>query len=243
MKQELSIVMPFYNEEENVEKVCYELIQELNKSKINYEIIAVNNGSYDRTPELLSKLANEFLQIKIVTVNVNQGYGFGVIQGLKYASGEYIGYMAGDGQIEPSDVVNVFNKIKQENLDLGQGKRIERHDGLIRKVISKGFNTIFQILFLSPISDIGSNPKIFRKSLYEKSCPITSKDWFIDSEILLKAVYLKSKIGEVPLVFKKREKGSSHVRPIAIIQMLKNMIIWKIKEIFGGEDYVFQSKK
>lgn len=226
----LSIVIPFYNEEENVERVCRELSDEFNRNKLDYEIIAINNGSHDKTLELLDKVVKVIPKVKIITVDVNQGYGWGIIQGFKKASGEYIGYMPGDGQIDPVDVIKVFHKIQSENWDFGQGLRIKRRDGLFRKISSIGFNFIFQCLFPCSISDVGSNPKIMKRELYEKINPI-SKDWFIDSEVLITAIYLKSKLGEVPYISKKREKGSSHIKIFTIIEMLKNMFIWRFKRL------------
>ncbi|MFH2069958.1 MAG: glycosyltransferase family 2 protein [Elusimicrobiota bacterium] len=228
---DLSIVIPFYNEEENVEKVCGDLSNEFTKHSIHYEIVAVNNGSYDRTPELLKKLAGKYPQIKVVTVEINQGYGWGVIQGLKSATGKYVGYMAGDGQIKPEDVVRVFKKIKEEGLDFAQGKRITREDGFLRKINSKIFNILFQFFFPNPSIDIGSNPKIFTRSLYEKISPV-SKDWFIDSEFIIKSSSLGAKMSEVPLSFQKREKGNSHIKLSASFQMLKNILRWKF---YGGK--------
>jgi len=225
---DLSIVIPFYNEEENVEKVCKDLIREFNANNLSYEIITVNNGSYDNTPKLLKKLSNEFPQIKTVTVEVNQGYGWGVVQGLRSTTGSYVGYMAGDGQIKPEDVIKVFEKIKSYGLDFAQGKRITRHDGLLRKIVSRVFNAIFQILFPCPLTDVGSNPKIFSHSLYKKISPV-SKDWFIDSEVIIKSSVLGARMIEVPLIFQKREKGISHIHISSIIEMLKNMIVWKIR--------------
>ena len=228
---DLSIVIPFYNEEENVEKVCGDLSTEFTKHNIHYEIVAVNNGSYDKTPELLKKLSDKFPQIKVVTVEQNQGYGWGVIEGLKSASGNFLGYMAGDGQIKPEDVVRVFEKIKTGGLDFCQGKRISRDDGALRKINSKIFNTLFQLFYPSPLTDIGSNPKIFTRSLYEKISPV-SKDWFIDSEFIIKSSSLGTKMSEVPLSFQKREKGSSHIKLSASFQMLKNILRWKF---YGGK--------
>lgn len=107
-KPTLSLVIPLYNEAANAQKVAKELIEELSKEYISYELVLVNNGSKDNTGHILSKLAKSNPEIKIVTVPVNQGYGWGVINGLRWASGDYLGFMGGDGQIEPGDVSKVF---------------------------------------------------------------------------------------------------------------------------------------
>ncbi len=233
MAVDFSLVIPFYNEEKNVQKVCAEIIKEFDKQNLNYEIIAVNNGSLDRTGELLDSLAQQYSKIfKIVKVVVNQGYGWGVLQGLKVAAGTYIGYSVGDGQILAEDVFRVFKKAKEENLDFCQGKRSIRQDTLLRRLNTKVFNSIFHLFFPCRVSDIGSNPKIMKRTLYEKISPV-SKDWFIDGEIILKTHLLNGKVKEIPVTSLKRERGESHIKITTIFEMLKNIFFWKIKTLFN----------
>lgn len=231
MRPEFSLVIPFYNEEENVEKVCRETIKEFETHGLNYELIAVNNGSRDRTPQLLLELSREYPRIKIVNVDVNQGYGFGVLQGLKIAAGDYIGYSAGDGQVCSRDVVKVFKIAREENLDFCQGKRI-REDTLIRRLNTKVFNFVFHLFFPAGVYDIGSNPKVLKRMAYEEISPV-SRDWFIDGEIILKAYLLKYKMKEIPVAFVKREKGRSHINLFSVFEMLKNIMVWKFKTLFN----------
>ncbi|MBA7715899.1 Poly-beta-1,6-N-acetyl-D-glucosamine synthase [subsurface metagenome] len=87
-----SLVIPFYNEEKNVREVISGLSDTLERSSIDYELVLVNNGSTDKTPQILESLAKEKPDaIKVVHVSVNQGYGGGIINGLKRVSEEYVG--------------------------------------------------------------------------------------------------------------------------------------------------------
>lgn len=234
MTVEFSLVIPFYNEEKNVQTVCEEIINEFNKQKVNYEIIAVNNGSFDRTGELLDSLAQQYSKMfKIVKIAVNQGYGWGVLQGLKVASGNYVGYSVGDDQISAEDVFRVFKKAREENLDFCQGKRTIRHDTLVRRLTTKVFNFSFHLFFPCQVYDIGSNPKIMKKTWYEKISPV-SKDWFIDGEIILKTYLFGGKVQEVPVTFKKRKQGKSHIKIFSALEMLKSTLIWRIKTLNLG---------
>ena len=133
----LSLVIPFFNEAENIERVVNGLVNSFEKSSIGYELVLVNNGSIDESPQILENLAEEKPEnIKVVHVPVNQGYGWGIMNGLKIASAEYVGFMCGDAQIKPEDVVAVYRLIEQENCDLAKVKRVSRDYSLWRKIIS-----------------------------------------------------------------------------------------------------------
>lgn len=224
--------MPFYNEEGCVVTVIDDLTGTLTARGIAFEIVAIQNGSHDRTAELLEEFADRHPQLRIVTIEVNKGYGFGVINGLQAARGDYLAYMAGDGQVSPEDVAKVFAEMKQRDLDFCQGRRTIRQVGLHRRIVSKIFNTLFRLLFRNSITDIGSNPKIMKRELYEEILPV-SYDWFIDSEVLLKTAALGRSMAEVPVLFKKRETGRSHINTLAVLEMLKNMFVWKSRLVSG----------
>lgn len=223
----LSLVIPFYNEEINIEKVVSDLINSFEQGSIDYKLILVNNGSYDNSPRILENLAKEKPdRITVVHVEVNQGFGWGIISGLKLANGDYIGYMCGDGQTKPEDVVRVYRQIEQGNYDLAKVKRVSRGDGLWRRTISFVFNRLFWLMFRVPSQDINGTPKIFERNWMEKLCP-TSKDWFIDAEVMIKARYLAMRIGEVPTEFLTREKGKSHVALATSLEFIKNMLSYR----------------
>ena len=224
----LSLVIPFYNEEENIGRVVGGLVNSFGNSSIDYELILVNNGSVDETPQILEDLAKEQPnKIKVVHVPVNQGYGWGIINGLKNTSGEYVGFMCGDGQIKPEAVIMVYHQIEQENCDLAKVRRVSREDGLWRKIISLVYNRIFWVMFRVASPDINITPKIFHKDWLERF-QLTAKDWFIDAEIMIKAKYLNLKVDEVPVEFLRREKGRSHVVLTTIWEFARNMLNYKL---------------
>ena len=201
---------------------------ERESSSSDYELILVNNGSVDKSPQILENLAGTKPgKIKVVHISVNQGYGWGIINGLKLASGEFVGYMCGDGQIKPQDVIKVFHSIKNENYDLVKVKRVVRKDGIIRKVLSTVYNFLFLVAFNARTLDVNGSPKVFKRELLEIISP-SSKDWFLDAEIMIKAKYLNLKVEEVPVEFLRREKGRSHVGFLTILEFTKNMFYYKL---------------
>jgi len=225
---ELSIVLPFYNEEGNVKKVLEDLSSEFKKAKLNYEIVAVNNGSWDKTPQIITQLQKEDKNIKKVDVKVNQGYGYGILTGLKQAKGSYLGYGWGDGQVEAIDFVRVFKNLKNKDIDISKVKRMNR-ESLTRTIQSKVYNGLLFSLFFINLRDINGCPKIMKREVYE-SLNLQSKDWFLDPELIIKAKQRRYKIDEIPIIFKKREEGTSNVKLSTTFEFLKNIIKYRINK-------------
>ncbi len=227
---QLSLVLPFYNEEEAVESVLLDLLNSFDKTNISYEIIAVNNGSSDNTSNLISKLSKSRSKIKLVTVPVNKGYGHGIICGLKETKGLVIGFVDGDGQVSSEDVVRCANYIlSNPSVNYCKFRRNTREDGYIRKVYSNIFNKIMRLFFGLKVKDMNAKPKLFSRELYNKMLPLVSKDWFIDAETLVKAKNNNVKIIEIPGRFKEREKGQSNVRTSTIWEFVKNILGAKLR--------------
>lgn len=225
---ELSLLVLCYNEEESIENVAVQLVNELTNAHLNFELVLVDNGSYDNTARILKDLADRYSQIRVVTVKKNEGYGWGVINGLNTCGSKYVGFLHADGQTSPGDVINVFRKLKSENLDICKGKRTMRHDGLYRLFLSKSFNFLFHVFCSVNTSDVNGPPKILKNAVYKK-LNISSKDWFIDAEMLIKAESMGLKIGEVPVEFRKRERGKSKVKITTIYEFLRNIIRYRLR--------------
>ncbi len=225
---DLSVVIPFYNEEDNAAAVLNGISAALSGNNISFEIVAVDNGSVDKTGEILEGLKNTIKGLKVIRIPVNEGYGWGIRQGLEKSIGEYLGFMCGDNQVEPVVLAQVYNKLKGEGLDLCKVKRVKRYDGFSRKFISFFYNVICPMLFSVNDRDLNGTPKIFKRSIFEK-INLVSKGWFIDAEIMINFSKLSSKVGDVPVVFKKREKGASKVNVKAVIGFIKEMLCYKAK--------------
>ncbi|MCJ7444964.1 MAG: glycosyltransferase family 2 protein [Methanotrichaceae archaeon] len=229
---EVSLAIPAYNEEHNIARTALGLIDEFERANIPMELVLVDNGSRDNTPLILGDLAKRYPQIKAVWIAVNEGFGWGIINGLKKCEGNYIGFLGADGQIAPEDVVRVVQKLLSENLDLCKVNRTIRNDGLIRIFLSKSFNLLIFLLYGISSRDINGSPKIMRRDCYDK-LNLTSKDWFIDSEIMIQASSYGFKIGEVDTEFKNRLQGKSHVKATTIIEFLINLIRYKMVHRYG----------
>lgn len=227
MSLPLSLVIPLYNEEENARPVISELVPVLREAALPFELILVDNGSRDRTGPLLAELAGQFPEIRVVTVPVNQGYGWGVLQGLGAARGAVLGFMGGDGQTEPQDVVRVYRALERGDVALAKACRIRRQDGLQRRLITRIANLLFRLVFGLRTRDVNGTPKLLRRELYERLNP-RSKDWFLDAELMIGCARAGLPYREVPATFRPRARGASNVRAATLLEFLKNMFrAWK----------------
>lgn len=223
---DLSIVIPAYNEAKTIRGVVLGLDEELRKTGALFEIIAVDNGSSDETSHVLEDMAGECSSLVPMRVFPNRGYGNGILAGLAAARGKAIGWMHADFQVRPRDAARVYKKLQEENLDFCKATRTVRKEHPIRIIQSRIYNNLFRAMFQAPCSDINGTPKIFRRWLYEKD-KLQSKDWFIDPEVVIKAIRHGAIMGEVPITWEAREGGSSNVRVTTGLEFIKNMIEYR----------------
>ncbi|MDP8212331.1 MAG: glycosyltransferase family 2 protein [Candidatus Zapsychrus exili] len=217
----LSIVVPAYNESKNLKLLIPQLDTTLSTLNQEYEIIIVDNASIDDTQETLSILKSRFPRI-VGIFEEKKRFGNAILAGLGHARGEVIGYIHADNQMEAMDIVHIYQKLCQENLDLCKATRMDRHDGVVRWIISKVYNFLFRIMFNVRLLDINGSPKLFTRKFFEQA-NISSRDWFIDPEIIIKAGRMRVLMGEVEIHTNPREYGSSQVRAVTVLEFLKNM--------------------
>ena len=228
----ISITIPLYNEEECFQEMVESLVHQLESNKIDYELVLVDNGSWDATGKMIDEAVKNNSRLKKVRIEENQGYGWGIINGLKAASGDYVGYMCGDGQIHAEDVVRMARFIIESPCDLLKVQRTKRNDGWIRFAITTLYNWTVPALFGLKTQDLNGTPKLFPRNILDQLA-LESKDWFIDVELMVKSSVLGLKIHEIPVVFEARQKGASHVSVFkAIFEFMRNVYRFKTGKQF-----------
>lgn len=225
---ELSIVIPCYNEEEAMPVSIPPLLHRCQELNLRHEVILVNNGSWDSTPEIIDSFISQGYPVQRVDVAVNHGPGWGVICGLGKAKGKYVAYMCADGQIKPEDVVRIFRAIQgTERGVMAKARRVYRLDGWRRRFLSWVFNLFFLIIFGGITPDVNGMPKIFHREDLQRLKP-TEKWVFQDAEFMIKAKALGFKIIEVPVTSYQRQGGKSAVRMIHVsLTFLKDIIRYR----------------
>ncbi len=225
---ELSFVMPCYNEEEIIGYTIPRFAAAFKKAGIKLELIAVDNGSRDRTGELIREMAANEPSIVYHRVEVNEGYGNGVLCGLKVCRAPWVGIIPCDGQVDAEDVVALFDAVKTTKGNvLGKVRRRFRMDGLWRKVVSVSYNLMVRVLWprLGSI-DVNGSPKILPRDAIN-SMELKSKNWFLDPEIVIKAHYMGLRVLEFNVFARMRGNGLSHVRVMTCWEFLRNLMIFR----------------
>ena len=206
---ELSIVIPCYNEDENIFPL-FSKIENLIKLDNKIEIIIVDNGSTDKTYQNILK-SDLFIRnkIKLKKIHNNIGYGFGIMSGVKIAKGDYIGWCHADLQTEPSDVYNAFLDNKNK-LMTGEYvvKGLRKNRNLFDNIFTFGMSLIASIMFLTKINDINAQPKLFPK-LFLTHLENHPNDFSLDLFFLVIAKNKGFKIINHDVIMKKRLYGEA----------------------------------
>ena len=161
----MSIIIPCYNEEENIPIILDKFDNILTNEDI--EIILVNNGSTDNSDEVLKRLLPKYLFAKTVLVPINKGYGYGIFQGLKEAKGDFLGWMHADMQTTPSDVLKSYKILEENSWNKNifiKGRRRKRP--LFKRIVTLGMSLFESILFGEILHDIGAQPNFFSKEFF-----------------------------------------------------------------------------
>jgi glycosyltransferase involved in cell wall biosynthesis len=220
--------MPCYNEEAVVRYTISRLLNAFRKGGYTLEIVAVDNGSSDRTGEILRELAAADPAVVYHRVEVNQGYGNGILQGIPIASAPWVGSIPADGQVDAEDVVRLYEAVHLTDAwVLAKVRRRFRMDGFKRKVVSVTYNLLFRLFWPSVGSiDINGSPKLMPRQAMA-AMGLKSKDWFLDPEIMIKSQALGMRVIELNVFARMRSAGVSHVKPNTCWEFLRNLLAYR----------------
>jgi glycosyltransferase involved in cell wall biosynthesis len=161
----LSIVMPVYNEVENLQSVISEIVSVLKSQKVSHEIICIDDGSTDGSRGLLENLQEKFPSLKTIFFRRNTGQAAAFDAGFRAASGEFVFTMDGDGQNDPSDILPML-KLLEKDYDFVSGWRKKRKDGFVlRKLPSRIANSLIRKVTNTKLHDMGCSLKGYRREI------------------------------------------------------------------------------
>jgi len=189
-----------------------------------FEIIVVNDGSHDQTQRNVEQLQKLYQEIHLINHKQNRGYGEALRSGFNAAKMDWIFLMDSDGQFDISQL-DIFLPHTPTH-DMLLGYRVHRADTTIRVILGWGYTVFMNFLFGLQFKDIDCAFKLFRKTVWQKVQPITSKDHKIFSvELLWNAKRANLRIKELPVSHYPRLKGTSTGARLDIIwQMVKSLI-------------------
>lgn len=241
----LSVFFPAYLDEDNITHVVNDAIQVLNSLKKEadleeYEIIVINDGSPDKTGEIIDSLPSKYPEVKIKPVHheQNMGYGAALKTGFKNASYEYVFYSDGDYQFDLSELKKIYALIPFS--DIVAGFRIEKKCSNFKKLTSLIYNLLLKYLFNIKgfaFIDVDCAFKVYKREIFDK-ITIESNDAFIDAEIIIKAIQYGYKTTEIGVSHLPRMDGRTTVGAARISIIIKTIgEIIKLKSQF--KNHVF----
>jgi glycosyltransferase involved in cell wall biosynthesis len=203
----ISIVIPAYNEQENVKAAVEKVSAIAEQLKLDYEILLVNDGSRDRTGEIAkTELAPRIPHFRLIEHFPNRGYGGALKAGFAAATKDLIVFIAADNQFDFNEVQLLLDQMTPETM-IVSGRRVKRQDNFFRRLNGLGWNSVVRILFGYLIQDIDCGFKVLRRDLLNH-IHLESNGAMIDTELLAETRARGYKIVEVPVTHLPRTAGS-----------------------------------
>lgn len=203
----LSIILPCYNEEPNLELLLERFDKYIQRDDI--ELILVNNGSTDDSKAILEKLTLKYKFAETINLEVNQGYGHGIVSGLRAARGKFLSYTHADLQTDPKDLFRALQIIENdENPQNCYVKGNRKGRPIFDQLFTIGMSLFETVWLKTVLWDINAQPNLFHREFLEDLIDIP-KDFSLDLYFLYMAKVKEYKIVRLNVVFPPRLHGES----------------------------------
>lgn len=232
MNVDLSIIVPCYNEEQNIPRLWSEIEKAMKDAEVTWEVVLVDDGSKDNTAGLIKELAKKDSRVKCVFHETNRGIVAGWKSGLLASTGRLVVTIDADLQYLPSDILKLLAIQKESGADLVQGwRRFSPRVPFWRRVVSKALSWILNISFGLKLRDAKSGFVLYKREVFEDILnyryPYREFQHFITASAKAKGY----KIEQVPVEFVERIAGESFIkRPIRFILRVILDMPWAIRE-------------
>jgi glycosyltransferase involved in cell wall biosynthesis len=203
----LSIFFPAYNDAGTIASLVITALTTADTLTPDHEVIVINDGSADRTAEILDELARLYPRLRVVHHGKNRGYGGALRSGFATASKEWVFYTDGDGQYDPAEMTVLWAR-RGDDVDLVNGWKISRSDPFHRILIGRIYHHTVKILFGLKVRDVDCDFRLLRRSIFETV--ILEKDsGVICLEMMKKITDAGFAIAEEPVHHYHRTHGTS----------------------------------
>jgi len=197
----LSIVVPVYNEQDNISRLHQEIVAVCADLGYPFEVIIVDDGSTDRTGEIARSLS----PVKYIRLRRNFGQTAALDAGIKAAGNKYIVTMDGDLQNDPKDIPRLIQHQEEHGYDCVSGWRKSRRDGYMKRIVSKGANFLRSIIIKDNIHDSGCALKIYKRECFENISLYGEMHRFIPALLQVKGF----SVGELAVNHRPRNSGNT----------------------------------
>lgn len=202
----LSLIIPCYNEAANL-PLLLDRCRDVARQQ-GYEVILVDNGSTDSSPDILRELLPTYPGCRSIRIDENRGYGFGLLFGLKAARGDVLGWTHADMQTDPLDTLRGMEIFEKHGLNIFvKGRRYGRP--LNDVVFTIGMSMFETILLGKPMWDINAQPTMFSRTFFD-SWQDPPHDFSLDLFAYYQAIKMGLAVHRFPVRFGERAHGVSH---------------------------------
>ena len=224
----LSYFFPAHNEAENIEALVAEALEVLPTLADEFEIIAVNDGSRDATPQLADKLAAAHPQVRAVHHEVNRGYGAALRSGFAASRFPLVCFTDGDRQFKIADLGRLLERQAASDApDVVVGFREKRADPMVRLLYARAYRLALRIFFGLRVRDPDCACKLFRRSALE-GIRLESEGGFLSGELLVKLLQRKRTIAEIGVPHYPRVAGQqSGANPKVVLRAVRDF--WRLR--------------
>jgi glycosyltransferase involved in cell wall biosynthesis len=203
----LSVFFPAYNDSGTIANLVIRAVKTAEALTPDYEVIVVDDGSADATPEIADELARTYPHVRVIHHPNNRDYGAALQTGFRSATKDLIFYTDGDGQYDPGQLPRLWDAMTPD-ADLVNGYKISRSDPLHRIVIGRVYHYIVSILFGFTIRDIDCDYRLMRRKIFER-IDLEKTSGVICLEMMKKIQDAGFRIVEVPVNHYHRAFGKS----------------------------------
>jgi glycosyltransferase involved in cell wall biosynthesis len=212
----ISLVMPAYNEADNIEPMVAEATPALEANADSHEIIVVDDGSADETAAVTRRVMESYPNVRLVEHPVNKGFGAAVFSGFTSAEKDWIFYTDADRQFVLSELDRFVPYM--DEADLIAGYRAPRRDPFMRVFYGKGWSALCTLMFGYTVRDVDCGFKLFRREIIESLAPqIASRGATFSIEWLVRAKRAGYRFVELPVTHQPRVAGSQTGANIDVI--------------------------
>lgn len=227
-----SVILPTYNERENLPIIYYLLDKTFNEAKLSYEVVIVDDSSPDNTLEVAQAIQESYGEkhVQIVSRKGKLGLGTAYIAGLKVAKGDRIVLMDADLSHHPKFIPQMVKLMEETKVEIITGTRYALGGGvygwdLKRKLTSKGANFLADFLLNPGVSDLTGSFRLYERKVLEEILPqIQCKGYAFQMEIIVRSKKAGFKVNEVPITFVDRIFGESKLGTKEILMYIQGLM-------------------
>lgn len=237
-QKDLSIIITCCNESRILKPAIDRLMRLFNLTKLNFEIVIVDDYSTDGSRGYIRNLESEYKQITAIFHEKNRGRGAAAATGIKASHGRVVGFNDLDFSTDPIYIIKLYDEIIN-GADIATAARVYKLNCgsinvLHRYALHKGYKALIKLIFRTPLIDTETGCKFFnRQSILKYIDEIKDNRWFWDTEVMLRGYYRGMKISEVPSLFIRQHSTGSTVKVFRDVMRYLVSVFKFYKEIQG----------